>query len=290
MQKLIYQNLRGQQAVFFHAPYILCKVRGVGMSDVNVTAVSGAYQQGESVASLRREGRRVKLTLHLMASSREEMYRLRSELIGILSPDRAFDGENRARIIYENDYGRRWTWAVPESGLDWGDRKRDAQPSVTLSFRCESPYWFGIRKNETEFRARSNGLTLPMSFPFTLGSKVLGQTARNDGQSDTPVIVTIYGKGEKPVLVNDSTGAQLKLVNQLPDGDVLIMNTDPAALSVTVTHGDGSVENGYGLLDPTSSVAGFVLRPGDNALRYVPDGDASNSVIKVEWYDRYEGV
>ena len=72
--------------MFFHAPWVLCRVRGVGMSSLRVTAAEGAYQQGESITGLRREGRTVKATLHLMAGSRQEMYRLRSELLGILNP------------------------------------------------------------------------------------------------------------------------------------------------------------------------------------------------------------
>ena len=290
MQKLIYQNILGQQAVFFHAPFILCKVRGVGMSDVKATAVSGAYQQGESIVGLRREGRKVKLALHLMASDRTEMYRLRSGLLETLSADRAFDGTNRAKLIYENDAGRRWTWAAPESGLDWGNRKQNVHPSLTLTFRCESPFWYAMTPNETSFRARENGLTLPAVFPFRLGSKVFSQTARNNGQSDAPVVATIKGCGEQPALVNDRTGAELRLVSPLPEGDVLTVNTDPAELGVTVTHEDGTVENGFGLLSPESSVAAFVLKPGDNTLRYVPQGDASHTVIEVSWFERFEGV
>lgn len=290
MQKLTYQNILGERAEFYHEPYVLCKLRGVGMSDVKITAVNGAYQQGESVTALRREGRKVKLTLHLMAASRAEMYQLRSRLLEILSPDRAFDGINRARLIYENDYGRRWTWAAPESGLDWGDRKQNAHPSLTLSFRCESPYWFSLGRSESAFGARGDGLTLAVQLPFKLGSKVFGQTARNGGHADAPVVVTIAGQGETPTLINDRTGAQIKLISQLPSGDVLTVNTDPAELGVTVTRANGTVESGFGLLDPTSAVAGFQLKPGDNPLRYVPDGEASQSRITVSWYDRFEGV
>ena len=74
IQKLIYENLHGETAVFFHAPWVLGRVKGVGMSDVKVVAAEGAYQQGESITGLRREGRTVKVTLHLLAPSRQEMY------------------------------------------------------------------------------------------------------------------------------------------------------------------------------------------------------------------------
>ena len=65
---------------------------------------------------------------------------------------------------------------------------------------------------------------------------------------------------------------------------------DPAALAVTLTHADGSEENAFGYLDPLSSVAAFGLRPGENDVEYVPVGDRSRSVIRVRWYDTFEGV
>ena len=64
----------------------------------------------------------------------------------------------------------------------------------------------------------------------------------------------------------------------------------PAALAVTLTHADGSEENAFGYLDPLSSVAAFGLRPGENDVEYVPVGDRSRSVIRVRWYDTFEGV
>ena len=45
MQKLTYQNLRGERAVFGCAPpYILCKVRGLGMNDMDIESARGNGQ------------------------------------------------------------------------------------------------------------------------------------------------------------------------------------------------------------------------------------------------------
>ena len=68
------------------------------------------------------------------------------------------------------------------------------------------------------------------------------------------------------------------------------MDTDPARLQARILHADGSEENGFGLLSPESAVAGFGLQAGENRLRYIPDGDGSRSVIRVRWYDCWEGV
>ena len=103
-------------------------------------------------------------------------------------------------------------------------------------------------------------------------------------------MVTVEGNGETPALVNRSTGAALRLTAPLPVGERLTISTDPAALAVTLTHADGSEENAFGYLDPLSSVAAFGLRPGENDVEYVPVGDRSRSVIRVRWYDTFEGV
>ena len=289
MQKLIYENIRGEQAVFLHAPYVLCSLRGMGLSGVRLAASSGAYQQGESILSLQREKRAVQVTLHLMASSRQEMYRLRSRLCGILSPDLAFDGQNKGRLIYQNDYGTWWTWAVPEAGLNWGSRVLDAQPSVTVDFVCESPYWYG-QSSAAMLIGTSGGLILPTTLPFTLGKLSTEVSLTNQGQTHAPVTITMTGSGETPVLTNLRSGAVLRLVQPLPQGDQLTLCTEPGRLMAQVTHEDGSVENGFGLLDPTASLLAFRLLPGVNRLRYQSVEQTARTLVRVEWNDCFEGV
>lgn len=80
------------------------------------------------------------------------------------------------------------------------------------------------------------------------------------------------------------------MVAPLPVGDRLTIVTDPARLTAQIKHPDGASENAYGLLDPETSIAGFRLRPGDNELVYQPDTDRTQSVIRVEWYECFEGV
>lgn len=289
MQKLTYQNIRGHSIEFMHRPYVLCTLRGIGFPDVDMTTATGAYQQGESILALRREPRNVKLTFHLMAASRENMYKHRTDLSGILSPALAFDGVNRAKIIYENDYGTWWTWAIPEKGLDWGERIQDNHIKITLNFACESPYWFGDR-NAAIFRATQGGFRLPFSMPIVLGSSTFEIRATNNGHAEATPTVTIYGSGDTPQLFNRTTGAVLGLTSPLPQGDILTIATDPSNLSATVQHPSGIVENAFGLLDPKASIAAFTLRAGENRLEYISDTDSRQTEIRIEWFDCYEGV
>lgn len=289
MQKLIYQNLEGAEAVFFHAPFVLCSLRGLGLSGLNAATSSGAYQQGESLLSLRREKRVVQVTLHLMAQSRREMYSLRSGLCGILSPSLAFDGQRRGRLIYQNDHGTWWTWAVPQGGLDWGKRILDIQPSVTLEFLCESPLWYGPAE-AVVFSGTTGGLRLPFAMPFTLGRHEAVAELLNQGQTDAPLQVQLTGCGETVALVNLRTGAAVRMARPLPVGDVLTLCTEAARLSAVVTHPDGSRENGFGLLDPTASLLGFTLRPGTNLIRLESAEETFRTPVRMEWHSCYEGV
>ena len=140
------------------------------------------------------------------------------------------------------------------------------------------------------FKAKKAGFTLPMKMPLGLGSKSFVCQVDSAGNAEAPAEIEITGAGEMPTLVNESTGEKICLVQPLPEGDTLVLDTDPARLKVRIRHGDGSEENGFGYLSPESSVAEFGLRPGENLLHYVPQGDGSRSVIRVRWYDCWEGV
>ena len=90
--------------------------------------------------------------------------------------------------------------------------------------------------------------------------------------------------------VLEVTGAALKLIAPLPEGDVLAVCTDPAQLKVAVIHADGTEENGFGLLDPQTSLTGFVLKPGINRIRYQSAEGTAKTRVLLEWDNCYEGV
>ncbi len=291
MQQLTYINLRGESADFGAIrPLVFCSVKGLGTPDTDVKTIQGAYQQGDAVAGLTRRARTVELTLHLLADDRAALYQARRSLCGWLSPDKASDGESRARLIYRNDAGAYWTWAVPEGGLDWGARLQNGHASLRLSFRCESPFWYGMARNTARFTYSGSGFKLPFKFPFTLGNRSFAQTLVNAGHGAAPVEISIWGKGETPVLLNQSTGRRIALASPLPVGDVLTLRTDPARLRAAVTHPDGTTENAFGYLDPGTSLSAFTLRPGENRIVYRPGGEQTQSVVHINWYDCYEGV
>ena len=290
MQKLIYRNLSGEQIDFFQAPYVLSGVSGLGLPDIKYETLRGAYQQGDTVAGFRRENRVVGITFSLMETDRRIMYSQRMYLLGVLSPDKAINGDLRATLLYENDFGRFITSAVPSDGLDAGSRFLHTQPNIKLRFKCESPYWYDDSVTSVTFAPSGGGLTFPFAFPIEFGMHDYDNLAVNTGQVAAPVEITIQCKGETPRLYNRTTGKELAMSSAIPNGYTLILNTDPAKLDARVIDSNGNESGAFGKLSLSTPLADFMLQPGSNMLAYEAGGARSQSTITVAWRSAYEGV
>lgn len=290
MQKLTYINLNNEQLVFCGAPYVLAKIGGLGLPDLEIDSVRGAYQQGDTPVGCRRQKRMLALTLHIMTDSRAELYARRMELLRVLSPDKAVRGGARAVLIYENDHGRYMTWAIPDGGLDAQGRTLDTQPSLRLNFRCESPYWYDNVESSVTFAYAGGGMQFPFAFPIGYGMRDYAKTATNRGQVDASAEVVILCKGETPRLYNQTTGKRLSMSAPIPGGYTLILNTDPARLDARMIDASGNEQSAFGKLSLETPLADFVLTPGANVLIYEPGGASAQSGITVTWRNAFEGI
>ena len=290
MQKLTYINLNNEQAVFCGAPYVLAKIEGLGLPDLQISALNGVYQQGETVTGYRREKRVVTVTFTLLESSRAEMYARRMDLLRILSPDRAVRGDERAVLVYENDSIQYMTYAVPMGGLQAKNRMMDAQPNMKLEFRCESPYWYAMNASTITFAYSGLGFSLPFSFPVDFGRRDFAKEANNRGHVSAPVEITVQCKGEIPRIYNRTTGKRLALVSAIAESNTLYLNTDPARLDARITDADGQETGAFGRLSLETPLVDFTLQPGINELVYEAGGASAQSEIMVSWRNAYEGV
>ncbi len=293
MQKLTYTNILGESVMFYNAPpFILEKIRGTGATENVITAIGGYQQDGDATYTIRKNTRPIDLSFHVEGRGRGDMYEKRRALSAVLVRHKAFNPATgqKARLVYENDGGQWWTFAVPEGGVTFDNRIRDYHYSIPLSFRCESPYWFAMAQKQSVLAYSDTGFELPFGFPVAFGQREFRKTLENNGQVYTPVEMTIEGQGETPVIYNHSIGVFLALTEPLPAGYTLYMNTDPVSLAVTVTGPDGTTENAYGYLDPETALTAFTLRPGLNDVEYLPGGTAAKSRITIKWYERFEGV
>ena len=211
-------------------------------------------------------------------------------LLDVLSPDKAIRGDRRAELLYENDLGGFVTNAVPNDGLDTVSRVMNTQPNVKLSFRCESPFWFDDNVSFVDFTPSAVGLVFPFSFPIEFGLRDYSSIVVNDGQVSAPVEITVKCKGEVPKLFNLTTGKEISMSVAVPDGNTLIINTDPAKLDARILDSNGNESGAFGKLSLSTALADFVLTPGVNELAYEAGGARAQSEIHIEWRNAYEGV
>ena len=294
MQRIRYINLRGEVIDFGGArPLILAHVDGLGTTDAAISAVQGAYSSGQTLTRMQRGARdvRVQFSLWPQTDTREAMYNARVELNTKLSAARCMDGaENMGKLIYDNDAGSWWTYAVPEGeGAKFGTRIKNILPGE-ITFRSGSAYWRAMSQSEETLEIGEGGFRIPFSFPIRFGTTEFVKTLENAGGAAAPVEITIYGSGETPAIRNNTTGAEIRLSQAVASGEVLRINTDPEKLECVHILADGKAEDAWGYLDPESAVADFALEPGANDVEYVPDQVSSESRVVIRWQAVYEGV
>jgi hypothetical protein len=290
MQKLTYINGNNERLVFGGAPFVLSKISGLGLPELEIVSIRGAYQQGDTVVGCRRQRRMLTLTMHIMAASRAALYAHRMELLNVLSPDKAVRDAQRAVLIYENDHGRYMTYAIPDGGLDAQGRTLDTQPNLKLNFRCESPYWYAVNPTSVMFQDAGEGFFLPFSLPVAFGRRDYCKEANNTGQVSVPVEIAIVCKGEIPRLCNRTTGKEIAMSAAVPAGYTLLLNTDPARLDARIRDAQGNETGAFGKLSLETPLVDFMLCPGLNELVYEAGGAQARSGITVTWRPAYEGV
>ena len=294
MQRLIYENLAGEQLVMGgEGPYVLASVSGLGPTEAELISLRGARQNGATLRSATRLERYVKARLSIWgAQSRGEMYRARQAMARLLAMQRCFDAQSGAqgRLIYENDAGRYWTHAVPEACATDGTRWANALDGVTVTFCCQSPYWNEFARSTLVMCMSETGFTLPFTLPVQLGRTEFSAECDNAGTIDAPVCIKVEGSGEMPEILNETTGAALRIERAIESGERLVIETDPDALNVTIEHADGTVESAFGYLDAQCAMSAFALAPGRNVLRSVPGETAHHTRVTLKWRTRHEGV
>ena len=295
MQRIRYVNLLGETVDFGgERPLILAHVDGLGTTEAQISIVRGAQQSGAFITRAQRGERNVRVQFALMPKedTREAMYNERIKLSSKLSLSRCIDAQgNMGRLIYDNDAGSWWTYAMPEGdGVTFGTRMRNLLPGGDVTFKSGSAYWRANTQSETVLEIGRGGFKLPFSFPIKFGTAEFRKNVRNEGGAAAPVEITIHGSGETPTIANATTGAQIKIDQPVASGEMLIINTDPEHLACTHVLADGTREDAWGYLDPRSAVADFTLEPGDNVVEYVPDQVSEASRVVIRWHALYEGV
>lgn len=130
MQKVTYINILGEAIEFSRLPpFVFHSIKGTGAVETSFITSRGVNQHGDTTQGVLKEPRYLELRFHIDGADRQDMYRRRVQAMGVLAIARAFDGCQRGKLIYENDYGRWWIWAIPEVGPAFERRIKNFTPA-----------------------------------------------------------------------------------------------------------------------------------------------------------------
>lgn len=292
MQKITYVNVYGETVVFGREPPVLLRsVSGLSRPDAQIVKTQGAYQAGATFERIQLPEREIEVQFDILPlESREALYQERMRIERTLSTGRCMRGGEMGLLIYENDAGSWQTHAVLDGAIAYGKRFRNAMAGNRLTFKCPNPNMTSRGESRTQLRMGRGGFKLPAKLPVMLGARAFRATLHNDGTTDAPMKIVIYGTGESPKLINHTTGAQLIVEQTISTGDRLEIDTDPTALTCRLFKADGTAEDAFGYLDPSVAVSAFLLAPGGNDVEYVPSVASTGSRVEIAWRNVYEGV
>lgn len=163
-----------------------------------------------------------------------------------------------------------------------------------ISVVCPKPYW---RAQDVEMAKMSPVVDL-FEFPFSIPAEgiafgeyvgSMSEYFTNPGNVETGVLIDIEAtkKVKNPLIVNATTGQQMKLLIVIDEGDHITINTERGNKSIILER-NGEKTNALNTLDDTSEW--LRLAPGSNRINYNADSGADNMLITIKCPILYGGV
>lgn len=148
MQKLIWENSKGERLDLTSAPYGITEWEGFSGIDLNVQTQKVPFQDGSVFIDALYEDRTIAVTLAIYdGNNLETRYRLRRELISALNP-KAGEGY----LIYKNDYIEKRIKAIANNPIfETHNSDMVGTPKASLSWTCCDPYWEDVEETTIKF-------------------------------------------------------------------------------------------------------------------------------------------
>ena len=155
-------------------------------------------------------------------------------------------------------FGRPTKMDLPvDTSFQWGDI------TIPTEFTCTDGllYDANIVTGNCGLPNPTSGLTFNATFNATFGASSGGSfTLNNTGLYTTPPVFMIQGPCTNPSIINQTTGAQVKLNTTLGASDTVIVDCQNGAVTLNNT------ANRNNTVDPTSQF--FQLAPGNTTIQF----------------------
>lgn len=285
MFKLIYTNSRGQSIELFGSPFRLTRVEGLGGTESETQMHRVPYQDGMTYLDSLLQDKPIEIEFKITGRDLSEVTNHRRHLSSVFNPK-----SGMGMLQYVGEDGIKEIGVVVESVPFFPDgrtnRGRTFQ-KVLVNLRAPYPYWRDPQQVSRSLRAYEGKFTFPFTFPVQFGIEGDVTTINNEGDTSTPVIITIQGPIRRPMVENRTTGEYMQVNTTIGTEEVLYIDTNPQAKRVEI-HRENQIIKAMGYVDHNSDF--WQLQVGENELRYTADEGISEAIAAVGWHSQYVGI
>ena len=209
MQKLIWQNAKGEELDLTGGNYGITEWEGFSNASLNIQSQQVPFQDGGVFLDALIEQRELTVTLAMQDNNNLELrYQQRRELISALNPKL---GEGY--LIYTNDFISKRIKCIPQIPLFENHNSNDSgTPKASLTWTACEPYWEDLEETEVE---------------INIGTT---ESIQNEGDIATQVKVDIEEGSDNPIIINRSTNKKIELKKELVNS--VTINTEQGKKSI----------------------------------------------------------
>lgn len=252
---------------------------GLTALDVNIHAVKGSGQDGESYVSQSLPARRITIE----GQVRRDAEKNRRRLLSLANPKRA------GRLVYQSGD---FVAHIPAYVKTLPAFSRGIYPNFQIEFYCPSPYWRAGNGNtpnlvdialwlgELEF-----DLEIPeagMEIEFRSPSLIVNVPNAGDVDAGITAVFCATAATSNPTLVNVETQEALSLTIDMLAGDEIRAKTGYGEKGAWLVRG-GVTTNIFNTVDAGS--VWLQIHPGDNLIRY--DATVTDNLLVSIYYEEY---
>jgi hypothetical protein len=266
---------------------------GWGYPPVNIHAITGPFQHGESVLGYRFQPRTISMDVVKTGCSRSEWFDERTRLIDRLglqttNPNLPELGRLQWEYIQNDAYVQRAVDCYLSRGLMYEASPQWFEFGILspLEFIASDPIIYDPNQITALIDTFTDTLVLPMTFPFLLGTGIGTITIVYTGSWITFPIIEIVGPTNGFKIVNETTNTSIELDYFVNAGITVTIDLTPNFRTVEDNLGNNLIEH-----TKNSNLAEFAVENvGNNVITAYVAEYTADTEIRIKYYSRYVGI
>ncbi len=287
MKRVTFVNALGAELVFTNsAPFLLEKF--TENESVNIYSSKGVNQDGATYSGNTLEVKDITLEFAVIASSEEELIRLRNQIYKVFNPLL-----EEGTLFHKDILNERKIKCVINKKPSFNNFNEHISRGL-ISLTASDPQWMALIEERRDVITIEGAFEFPLEIPAEgiemgrrIGTDITNVINVGDSACGMRIVLTAVNTVVNPTITHLATGEYITLEKTLIAGEVItiftIINNKKVESCI-----DGIVTNAFNNITGGSTF--FALRSGDNLLQYSAVSGKDNLDVSIYYRPVYLGV